>query len=164
MGWWLAFAIFLYFVCAVLILAEIFVPSGGVLGVCALICLIGGVAIFFRHSIVAGWVGIGAAIVMIPSTIAVAYKIFPKTRFGKSVTLAPPERQQGDAIPDTPQLKGLVGNVGVVLTPLRPVGTCDFSGQRVECVAESRYVDRGEKVTVIAVESTKVTVRVTEET
>ncbi len=163
MGWWLAFAIFLYFVCAALILAEVFVPSGGLLGVCALICLIGGVAIFFRHSIVAGWVGIGIAIVMIPSVLAVAYKIFPKTRFGKSVTLTPPQREHGDAIPDTPELKGLLGTVGVVLTPLRPVGMCNFSGQRVECVAESGYVDRDKKVKVINVESTKVTVRVIEE-
>ena len=163
MGWWLAFAIFLYLVCAALILAEVFLPSGGLLGVCALICLIGGVAIFFRHSIAAGWVGIGAAIVMIPSIIAVAYKIFPKTRFGKSVTLIPPERKLGDAIPDTPELKGLLGTVGVVLTPLRPVGMCDFSGQRVECVSESGYVDKGKKVRVIDVESTKVTVRIIEE-
>ena len=163
MGWWLAFAIFLYFACAALILAEVFVPSGGLLGACALICLIGGVAIFFRHSAVAGCVGIGAAIVMIPSILAVAYKIFPKTRFGKSVTLSPPERQQGDAIPDTPELKGLLGAIGTVLTPLRPVGMCDFSGQRVECVAESGYIDRGKKVKVIDVESTKVTIRVIEE-
>ena len=163
MGWWLAFAIFLYFACAALILAEVFVPSGGLLGACALICLIGGVAIFFRHSAVAGCVGVGAAIVMIPSILAVAYKIFPKTRFGKSVTLSPPERQQGDAIPDTPELKGLLGAVGTVLTPLRPVGMCDFSGQRVECVAESGYIDRGKKVKVIDVESTKVTVRLIEE-
>jgi membrane-bound ClpP family serine protease len=163
MGWWLAFAIFLYFACAALILAEVFVPSGGLLGVCALVCLIGGVAIFFRHSIAAGWAGIGVAIVMIPSIIAVAYKIFPKTRFGKSVILSPPERKLGDAIPDTPELKGLLGAVGVVLTPLRPVGMCDFSGQRVECVAESGYVDKDKKVKVIDVESTKVTVRVVEE-
>jgi membrane-bound ClpP family serine protease len=164
MGWWLAFAIFLYFVCAALILAEVFLPSGGLLGVCALVCLIGGVAIFFQHSTVAGLVGIGIAIAMIPSVLAVAYKIFPKTRFGKSVILTPPQREHGDAIPDTPELKGLLGAVGVVLTPLRPVGMCNFSGQRVECVAESGYVDRDKKVKVINVESTKVTVRVIEET
>jgi membrane-bound ClpP family serine protease len=162
MGWWLALAIFLYLACAALILAEVFMPSGGVLGVCALICLIGGVAIFFKHSTVAGLVGIGIAIAMIPSVLAVAYKIFPKTRFGKSVTLTPPEREQGDAIPDTPRLKELLGTVGVVLTPLRPVGMCDFSGQRVECVSESGYVDKGKKVKAIDLEGTKLTVRITE--
>jgi membrane-bound ClpP family serine protease len=163
MGWWLVFAIFLYFACAVLIIAEVFVPSGGLISLCALACLIGGAVIFFQHSATAGWIGIGIAFVMIPGVLIFAYKIFPKSRFGKSVTLTPPERQQGDAIPDTSELKEMLGKVGVVITPLRPVGMCDFSGQRVECVAEGGYVDKGKKVKVIDVESTQLTVRMIEE-
>ena len=163
MGWWLVFAIFLYFACAVLIIAEVFVPSGGLISLCALACLIGGAVIFFQHSATAGWIGIGIAFVMIPGVLIFAYRIFPKTRFGKSVTLTPPERQQGDAIPDTSELKEMLGEVGVVLTPLRPVGMCDFSGQRVECVAEGGYVDKDKKVKVIDVESTQLTVRMIED-
>ena len=159
MDWWLVFAVFLYFACAVLIVAEVFVPSGGLISIFALVCLIGGVVIFFRHSATAGWVGVVIALIMIPTVLVIAYKIFPETRFGKSVTLTPPKRQQGDAVPDTAELKELLGAVGVVLTPLRPVGICDFSGQRVECVAESGYVDKGNKVKVIDVESTQLTVR-----
>jgi membrane-bound serine protease (ClpP class) len=85
---------------------------------------------------------------MIPTVLIVAYKIFPKTRFGKSVTLTPPERQHGDAIPDTDELKEMLGAEGIVLTPLRPVGMCDFSGRRIECVAEGGYVDKGKKLYV----------------
>ena len=51
-----------------------------------------------------------------------------------------------------------------MVTPLRPVGMCDFSGQRVECVAESSYVNKGEKVKVIDIEGTQLTVRVIEKT
>jgi len=163
MDWWLAFAVFLYFACAALIVAEVFVPSGGLISICALACLIGGIAIFFRHSTTVGWIGVGIAIIMIPTVLVIAYKIFPQTRFGKSVTLTPPQRQQGDAIPDTTELKKMLGAVGVVLTPLRPVGMCDFSGHRVECVAEGGYVDRGKKVKVIDVESTQLTVRIVED-
>ena len=163
MGWWFAFAVFLYFACAALVVAEVFVPSGGLISVCALACLIGGAMIFFHHSNTAGWVGIVVAIIMIPSVLVIAYKMFPKTQFGKSVTLTPSKRRQGDAIPDTPELKQMLGTVGLVVTPLRPVGMCDFSGQRVECVAESGYVDKGQKVKVIHVEGTQLTVRVIEE-
>jgi membrane-bound serine protease (ClpP class) len=158
--WWLVFAIFLYFACAALIIAEVFVPSGGLISFCALCCLIAGLWIFFRHSATTGWIGIIVAAIMVPSILIIAYRIFPKTRFGKAVTLTPPERQEGDAIPDTQELKELLGADGLVVTPLRPVGMCDFSGQRVECVAESGYVEKGEKVKVIDVESTQVTVRV----
>ncbi len=164
MDWWLVFAIFLYLACAALIIAEVFVPSGGLISILALACLIGGVVIFFQHSSIAGWIGLIIALIMIPSVLIFAYKVFPRTKFGKNVTLTPPERQQGDAVPDTSNLKKMLGAVGTVLTPLRPVGMCDFSGQRVECVAESGYVDKGKKVRIIDVESTQLTVRIIEET
>lgn len=163
MFWWLVFAVFLYFLCAALLIAEVFVPSGGLITVCSLACLVGGVAIFFHHSAAAGWVGVITAVVMIPSVLIMAYKRFPKSRFGKAVTLVPPERDKGDAIPDTDRLKELLGSRGLVLTPLRPVGMCDFSGQRVECVAESGYVDKDRIVKVIRVEGTQLTVRAEEE-
>jgi len=159
MDLWLIFAVFLYFACAVLIVAEVFVPSGGLISIGALACIIGGIAIFFIHSTTVGWIGVVIAVVMIPTILIIAYRIFPRTRFGRSVTLTPPQREAGDAIADTEKLKELLGGVGRVLTPLRPVGMCDFSGQRVECVAESGYVNKGKKVKVIRVQSTQLTVR-----
>ncbi len=163
MDWWLIFAVFLYLASAALIIAEVFVPSGGLITLCAIGCLTGGVAIFFSRSAAAGWTGIGIALVMIPSVLVGAYKVFPKTRFGKRVLLAPPVRKEGEAIPDTEELKGLLGAVGTVTTTMRPVGMCDFSGKRLECVAESGYVEKGSRVKVIRVESTQVTVRVIQE-
>lgn len=164
MGWWLALAVGLYLLFVVLIIAEVFIPSGGLITVCAVACLIGGTYIFFTQSTVAGIAAIIFAILAIPAILRYVYRELPNTRFGKSVTLVPPERQKGDAVPDTPEIKELFGAVGTVLTPLRPVGMCDFSGHRVECVAESGYVGKGKKVRVIDVESTQLTVRLIEET
>jgi len=161
-NWWIVFAVFLYFACAVLLVIEVFVPSGGLISICALGCLIGGLMIFFRTSYTAGWIGIVVALIMIPSVLIIAYRMFPKTRFGKAVTLTPPDRQKGDAIPDTNKLEQLLGAEGAVISPLRPVGMCDFSGQRLECVAESGYVDNGKKVKVIHVEGSQLTVRTIE--
>lgn len=163
MGWWLLFAIFLYAVCALLIVAEVFVPSGGLLGVCSLACLVGGLVTFFSYSATAGWIGVVVAVVMIPTILVVAYRIFPKTRFGKSVILMPPLRDRGDAIADSAELNKLLGEVGQVLTPLRPVGMCEFAGRRVECVAESGYIDKGKTIKVIRVQGTQLTVRLMEQ-
>jgi len=163
MVWWIGFAVFLYFACAVLIVAEIFVPSGGLISIAALVCLIGGLMIFFKQEEIPKWVGIVTALVEVPIVLTVAYKIFPKTPFGKSVTLAPPKKQAGEGVPDTEGLKKLLGSVGEVITPLRPVGMVDFDGHRVECVAEGGYVDKGIKVKVIDVESTQLKVRVVNE-
>jgi len=164
MFWWLALAVCLYALFVLLLIAEVFVPSGGLLTVCALVCLIGGTYIFFKQSTVAGIAGIIFGIIMIPSLLRYAYKVLPKTKFGQSVTLAPPDRPQGDAVPDTPALEKLLGSVGIVLTPLRPVGMCDFEGRKVECVAESGYITKNAKVEVIKVESTQLTVREIERT
>jgi membrane-bound ClpP family serine protease len=161
--WWLLFAIFLYAICAALIAAEVFIPSGGLLGLGAVVCLLTGGVIFFGHSALAGWIGVVVALIMVPSLLVGAYKILPRTRFGKRVILAPPVRQRGDAIADTPELSKLLGRTGQVLTTLRPVGMCGFDGQRVECVGESGFVPKGRKVQVIHVEGTQVTVRVIEE-
>jgi len=163
MDWWLALAFFLYFVCAALIIAEVFVPSGGLISICALACVIGGVAIFFQHSTRTGIIGIITALVMIPAAVIFSYRMFPKTRFGKSITLTPSERKIGDAVPDTDNLRELLGAEGVVVTPLRPVGMCAFSGKKVECVAESGFVEKDKKVKVIDVQSTQVTIRVMEQ-
>jgi membrane-bound serine protease (ClpP class) len=163
MGWWLALAVFLYALFMLLLIIEVFVPSGGLLAACAAACLIAGTVIFFKQSTTAGIAGVIFGAIAIPLGLKFAYREFPNTRFGKGVTLEPPKRPQGDAVPDTPDLKDLLGKTGTVLTPLRPVGMCDFSGRRVECVAESGYVDRRRKVKVIEVESTQVTVRTIEE-
>jgi membrane-bound ClpP family serine protease len=160
---WLLFAIFLYVISAGLIVAEVLIPSAGLLAICAIACLVGGAWLFFQYSVAAGWVGLVVGLIMVPSLLALAYKILPKTRFGKRMMLAPPVRDRGDAIPDTPELGELLGRLGRVLTPMRPVGMCDFDGHRVECVAESGYVEKERTVKVIHVEGTQVTVRVMDE-
>jgi membrane-bound ClpP family serine protease len=164
MFWWLALAVVLYILFVLLLIAEVFVPSGGLLTLCALTCLIGGTYIFFKQSTTAGIAGIIFGVIMIPSVLGFAYKTFPKTRFGQSVTLKPPQRKQGDAVPDTTNLEDLLGKTGTVLTPLRPVGMGDFEGRRVECVAESGYIAKDAKVKIIKVESTQLTVREMERT
>ena len=159
---WLIFAIFLFVACAIILVLEIFIPSFGLLSLLAIGALAGGVAIFFNYSPVAGWIGVAIAVVVIPIMWVVTYRIFPKTRFGKSVILGKVERDKGDAVPDTNELKSLMGAIGVVLSPLRPVGMCDFGGHRVECVAETGYIEKDSKVQVIDVEATQLTVRLTE--
>lgn len=160
---WILFAFFLFIVCAVLLVVEIFVPSFGLITIFGLSCLAGGIAIFFRYGAFTGWMGIITALVSIPTVWIITYRIFPKTPFGKRVILANPKRPPGDAIPDTPQLESMLGSVGMVISPLRPVGMCDFDGKRIECVAETAYIEKDKKVKVIHIEGTQLTVRLIDE-
>jgi len=164
MDWWLLLAVFLYSICAFLVVVEIFVPSGGLISICALACLVGGLMIFFKSEMVPGWSGIIIASVEIPIVLFITYKIFPHTKFARTVFLSPPRKNKGEGVPDTEKLEKMLGAVGEVKTPLRPVGIVDFGNKRLECVAESGYVDKGKQVKVIKVESTQLTVRIVDET
>ncbi len=159
---WLIFALFLFVACAILLVFEIFVPSFGLLTIFSLACVAGGIAICFNLGPITGWFGVAAAGFIIPVVWIITYRIFPNTPFGKNVTLGKPDREKGDAIPDSKELEAMLGSQGVVITPLRPVGMCDFNGNRLECVAETGYIDIENKIRVIHVEGTQLTVRLIE--
>jgi membrane-bound ClpP family serine protease len=79
------------------------------------------------------------------------------------VRLAPPIRRRDENEPVAEQLRRLLGETGRVLTPLRPVGLCEFDGCRIECAAEGEYVQAGRTVRVIRVEGMQPTVRAIDE-
>ncbi len=160
---WLALGIILIVTGAFLLVLEVFIPSFGLLSCCAIASIVAGVWLFFKVSVATGWIGVGISVVLVPVTWIIAYRMLPKTRFGKSVILKGPQRDKGDAIADTDSLKELLGKTGVVVSPLRPVGMCEFSGTRYECVAETGFVEKDMTVKVIHVEETQLTVRVVED-
>jgi len=79
------------------------------------------------------------------------------------VRLAPPVRRRDEGEPVTETFRRLLGETGRVLTPLRPVGLCEFDGCKIECAAEGEYVQVGRTVKVIRVEGMQPTVRAIDE-
>jgi len=159
MFWLIVLALFLFLLCAVLLAAEIFIPSFGLIAICSMACLAGGLTIFFKLNHAAGWSSVAIAVIMIPTVLIGAYKILPKTSFGKDVLLDGPKKQKGEGISDIDELSGMLGRKGITTTVLRPVGMCDFAGKRLECVAECGYLDKDKTVEVIKIEGTQLTVR-----
>ncbi|HAL45050.1 MAG: hypothetical protein A2Y12_03930 [Planctomycetes bacterium GWF2_42_9] len=159
MIWWIIAAIILIIICGILLAVEFFVPSFGLITVIAMCFLAGGIAIFFRIGPQAGWIGVITSAVLVPVVFFVFFKILPHTNMGKSLTLDPPAKKTAEGIPDAVELQNLLGKTGVTISPLRPVGMTDFNGNRLECIAESGYVERDKSVKVIKVEGTQLTVR-----
>ena len=155
---WILFAVVLLILCAILLVFEIFIPSLGLLTATALLCLAGGIYIFFQVSTTVGWIGVWTAVVLIPAVWVIVYKLLPKTSIGRVLELKKVEQAMG-GIPDQEHLESLMGQSGIVLTPLRPVGMCEFEGNKIVCVADTGYVEKQTPVKVIHVEGNKVTVR-----
>jgi len=160
---WLVLAIFLFVACAILLVFEIFIPSFGILTVLSLACLTGGIAIFFAYGTLAGWIGVGIAAILIPLIWFWTYRLFPQTSIGRKMILGKPDTGRGDAVPDCQDLQQMLSKVGIVRTPLRPVGICDFDGRRLECVSERGFVDVNQIVKVIRVEWATLTIRPVDE-
>jgi len=155
---WILFAVALLILCAVLLVFEIFIPSLGLLTATALLCLAGGMYIFFQTSTTIGWIGVWAAVVLIPAVWVIVYKLLPKTSVGRVLELKKVEQAMG-GIPDQEHLESLMGQSGTVLTPLRPVGMCELDGKKIVCVADTGYIEKQTQVKVIHVEGNKITVR-----
>ena len=158
---WILFAVVLLILCAILLVFEIFIPSLGLLTATALLCLAGGMYIFFQISTTVGLIGVWTAVVLIPAVWVIVYKLLPKTSIGRVLELKKVEQAMG-GIPDQEQLESLMGQSGIVLTPLRPVGMCEFDGKKIVCVADTGYIEKQTQVKVIHVEGNKVIVRLLE--
>lgn len=155
---WIAFAVFLLVLCAILLVLEIFIPSLGLLTAIALMCLAGGIYLFFQVSTAVGWIGVWTAIILIPIVWILVYKLLPKTKLGSILELRNAMKAIS-GVPDQEALDALEGQKGFVLSPLRPVGMCEFGGKKIVCVSDADYIEKDTPVKIIHVEGNKVTVR-----
>lgn len=146
-----------------LLLAELFLPSGGILGALASVCLVAGLVCLFMINYTLGLLGIVLTLAGLPILIAVGIKIFPKTPVGRKIMLQ--ERQQADTITYDRHVSRsgseLIDQQGVAETDLRPVGTVRLneSGRRIECFAEGGVIDAGAPVKVTRIQGMEVKVR-----
>lgn len=148
----------LYLVGTIIVIAEIFVPAGGLMAVVGVLVL--GFALFetFLISSMAGLIGLVAIIVLLPTGTIIAVKNWHKTPVGRRLSPPNPVLTVQDRLPVN-ELETLVGKVGRALTTLRPVGTCEFDGRRVECTSEYGMIARGAKVEAVRLVDRTVSVR-----
>jgi len=53
----------------------------------------------------------------------------------------------------------LIGKLAVTSTPLRPAGTVNLDGERIDVVSEGSYIDKGKDVMIVKVEGSRIVVR-----
>jgi len=152
---------------ALLLVLELFIPSGGLLGVMAALAGVAGVIAFFQHSVTWGLTSLAALIVLTPVAIGMMIKIWPYTPVGRAMILGSPgtegaEHARADAErreQERASLAALVGKQGAALTDCRPVGEVEIEGQRHEALAQGSVVARGDLVRVIGVDGMSLRVR-----
>jgi membrane-bound ClpP family serine protease len=144
----------------VLLLAELFLPSG-ILAVLALAALVVGLAMSFSGSPSTGVATLLTLFVVLMVLISVARYYLPRSGMGRRLFLhRTPEEDETLAHTTAHQeLERLRGRHGQTLSSLRPAGVTLFDGQRVDTISEGELIEPGTWVRCIDVKAGKVIVR-----
>jgi membrane-bound ClpP family serine protease len=142
-----------------LLVAELFLPSGGVLFLACSVCILIGVAMAFVYGDTAtGMVTLLGVFVVVPAVATLSLYIWPRTPMGRRLIL-PDQDATVANMPVNLELENLRGRFGRALSDLRPAGVVDFEGRRVDTITEGMMVAAGSWVRCVDVRAGKVVVR-----
>lgn len=127
----------------VLLVGELLLPTHGVLGVAGLACLGGaiGVCFYINH-----WLGLVLLIVAMlasPFIMHATLNLWQRTPIGRQMMLQPLEVNR-------PIAAMTIGQIGVAISELRPMGECEFGELRVEAASEHGMIAAGRKVRIVS--------------
>lgn len=143
--------VLLYLLGLALFFLELFLPSGGIIALAALLSV--GYAIYNLFQLEHTAVASGTVLLTFLYLIwLVRWGLRRLSHIGSLGTSA----ATGD---DVKQASTLLGKTGRSITPLRPSGMAKFGGRRLDVVAKSGYIDKDCWVEVILVDGNRVVVR-----
>jgi membrane-bound serine protease (ClpP class) len=140
-----------------LVVAEVLLVSFGVIAALAAVALLSAVFVAFQHSIT---FGVAMALFEVFASLGVgslAFKLLPKTRFGKQLILEGPTTSPAAAAADG-SLVDLVQQTGVTVSPLRPAGFARIGGRKVDVVTRGEMLDADCPIVVLEVAGNRVVV------
>lgn len=153
-------ALLLFLAGTLLLLLEAFVIPGfgvtGVLGILAMgfsvVLVFGG--IYSALHAIAKFMGLSMVMTVVLYQLAPRLKLFDRFILKEALTTA-----EGFVAVDAAPFQDLLHLEGLTLSPLRPSGFVRIGGQKYEVVSDGEFVERNQRVVVIAVEGTKIVVR-----
>ena len=147
--------IILQLVGVLVIIAEVFLPSGGVLSILAVAVIGYSLYLVFQMSMTLGWALVVFDIISIPVLVIVGLKLVAKTPARLSRTLSSRE----GVTSQKPELSQYLHQTGAAVTVLRPSGTALINGHRIDVVTQGEYIDKDTAVEVVAITGNQVIVR-----
>jgi membrane-bound serine protease (ClpP class) len=152
----LFFPIVLQLVGVVVIIAEIILPSGGILSIAALGVFGYSLFIVFNEiSMIIGFSFVAADLILIPVLVIVGLKLLARSPITLRQTLS---RKEGVSSQSS-ELESYVGRQGNALTDLRPAGIAVINGKRVDVVTRGEYLEKDSAIIVTAVTGNQIIVR-----
>jgi membrane-bound serine protease (ClpP class) len=139
-----------------LVLVEVFVPSGGVLGLVAALSIVWALVLAFMQSFTAGFALLTATAILVPLLVTYGMRVFPKTPMGRKLTARGFSFEDGRAVDRRDADLG--DRTGVVESDLRPAGIARIDGRRVDVVSRGEPIEAGARIVVVEVSGNRVIV------
>ncbi len=139
----------------VVIIAEIILPSGGILSILAISVL--GFSLFKAFSISSnmGMIFSAADIIMIPLLVLLGLKLLAKS----PVTLRKTLSKEDGVVSQKDSMDKLLNASGVAVTDLRPAGSIRINDKKIDAVTQGEYIDKGTLVNVVQVTGNQIIVK-----
>ncbi len=146
-----------------LVVVEVFIPSGGILGFLSIASLVSGIILAFYHrGAETGFIFLAVTAVTVPTALALAFRWWPNTPMGRRLLLDIPTSEE--VLPDSAQrrsLRQLVGKLGVAKSVMLPSGAVLIDGEKIDALSEGMSIEAGQRVRVVEVRGNRVVVRPT---
>src|SRR5919109_3319780 len=123
----------------ILLIAELLLPTHGVLAFVGIGALLGAIITSFLINM---WLGLGSmalGVAVTPLVGAWLVNVWPRTRLGRQLVLPSHDNAPRPLEP----LPVQIGQTGMTVSELRPMGTCEFAGQRIEAISELGIIPPG---------------------
>ena len=131
---------------ALIIVELVFIPGTTVVGLLGLIFAVVGIVISYSHfgSAVGFYILLGT----LATTLVALFYSFRSGAWKKFSLKSSMKSKVNDGIMDTVS----IGDEGITLSTLRPVGKAEFKSRTFEVKTSGNYVERGEKVRITQIE------------
>ncbi|MBU1345101.1 MAG: serine protease [Proteobacteria bacterium] len=139
-------------------IAEIFIPSMGILAAIALALFLYSLYLVFTSiSTTAGMVFTGLDMVLVPVLIVFGMKILAKSPLALRRELS----KQDGVVSQKQGHEAYLHMKGTSVTDLRPAGMAEINSQRVDVVTDGEYIDAGTPIVVTGVTGNRIIVEKT---
>ncbi len=141
-----------------LLVVEMFTPGFGVPGVLGIIFLIAAVMFMSGSFIYSLWLAL-VILLIVGVFIVVFFTSAQRGRISRSRIVLNDELTTLDGYVSSEAKPGLIGKRGRALTYLRPAGSAEIEGKRLDVVADGEFIPEGTEIIVESVESIRVVVK-----
>ena len=141
----------------ILIIIEVFFPGFGIFGILGVIAIIGSM-VLASYSTVNILLSILIAVVITVIVSIIFFKYFGYRGPLKRMILTDATKSELGYVSNETR-KELIGREGIAMTTLRPSGTANFEGERLDVVSEGGYIEQGKKVVIVTTQGSRIVVR-----